>query len=74
MDTPELRFAINLLNDGSVVTQDGEYLGTWDTDESDAIYEFTPDGMNTPLLRDPFMGFLCKSIANWHDKRDGTSA
>lgn len=61
-----LRFRINLLEDGSVVTADGEYLGTWGTDESDAIYEFTPDGDAEPLLFDPFVKFLCEKIENWH--------
>jgi len=62
----ELRFQINLLGDGLVVTADGEYLGTWDTDESDAIYQFTPDGASAPLLHHPSMKFLCDEIDDWH--------
>lgn len=61
-----LRWTINLLEDGSVVTQEGEYLGTWGTDELDAIYEFTPDGAAEPLLGHPFVKFLCESIEEWH--------
>lgn len=61
-----MRFEINCLPDGAVMTKDGEYLGTWDADETDAIYEFTPDGANEPLLCDPFMGLLCRNIAEWH--------
>lgn len=57
------------MDDGSVVTDDGEYLGTWDTDESDALYEFTPDGASTPLFSDVFMGPLCRVIATWHDSK-----
>jgi hypothetical protein len=47
MSIPDLLYPINFLDDGSVVTRDGEYLGTWTTDESDAIYEFTPDGLDS---------------------------
>ena len=64
-----MRFTINLLDDGSVVTRDGEYLGTWNTDETDAMYQFTPDGSSEVLMSDPFMGYLCKSIENWHAAR-----
>lgn len=62
-----MRFRINLLEDGSVVTADGEYLGTWQTDESDAFYEFIPDGKSEPLFSDVFMGPFCKVIENWHN-------
>ena len=41
--------------DGDVVTQEGEYLGTWQADESDAIFEFTPHGADKPLLSDGFV-------------------
>lgn len=64
-----LRWPINLLEDGSVVTQEGEYLGTWGTDESDAMYEFTPDGAAEPLLCNVFVKFLCDSILQWHSYR-----
>lgn len=66
MTAPRMRFIVNLLDDGSVVSADGEYLGTWDTDESDAIYQFTQDGAAEPLLFDPFFGLLCKQVACWH--------
>ena len=61
-----LPFRINFLKDGTVVSADGEFLGTWDTDESDAIYEFTPDGHSKPLLCDVLLGPLCKAIEAWH--------
>lgn len=64
-----LRFAINLLPDLTVVTRDGEYIGTWNTDETDAFYEFTPDGGLKPLFSDPFLGPLCKRIEEWHSKK-----
>lgn len=65
MTNHELRYLINLLQDGSVVTKDGEYLGTWSTDETDAIYEFTPDTEDVPTLFDPFMRGLCDQIEAW---------
>ena len=67
--TDELRYPINLLPDQTVVTRDGEYLGTWDTDESDAFYEFTPDGASVPIFDDPHIGNLCKMIIEWHSKK-----
>lgn len=70
MANSELRFEINLLPDFSVVTRDGEYIGTWGTDESDAMYEFTPDGATEPLLCDVFMGRFCQAIANWHARAE----
>jgi hypothetical protein len=69
MSIPDLLYPINFLDDGSVVTRDGEYLGTWTTDESDAIYEFTPDGAIEPLFDDVFKGALCRTIREWHDSR-----
>ncbi|MFC3322637.1 hypothetical protein [Mesorhizobium cantuariense] len=69
-----LRWPINLLEDGTVVTQEGEYLGTWCTDESDAIYEFTPDGAAEPLLRSGFMKLLCDSIKEWHSQQPAERA
>lgn len=65
----ELRYEINLLGDYSVVTKDGEYLGTWGTDESDAFYEFTPEGADQYLLESPFRGDLCQKILKWHQAR-----
>ncbi|KQZ82860.1 hypothetical protein ASD64_07945 [Mesorhizobium sp. Root157] len=53
------------------MTKEGEYIGTWDTDETGALYEFTPDGATEPLLRDVSMGFFCKAIANWHAHSTG---
>lgn len=68
-DLLELRFAINLLPDGSVVTMEGEYLGTWDTDETDAFYLFTPVGASEPLFVDPYRWSLCEKIERWHAER-----
>jgi hypothetical protein len=61
-----LRYEINLLDDGSVVTRDGEYLGTWDTDDTDAFYEFTPDGSSEVMFANVFRHRLCESIIEWH--------
>lgn len=66
MTPPTMRYRINLLDDGSVVTADGEYLGTWDTDETDAFYQFFPDGESEPLFDEPFRGILCGKIHAWH--------
>ena len=67
----DLRFSINLLNDFSVLTREGEYLGTWGTDETDAFYEFTPDGDDQPLCSDRYVGLLCKTIEEWHRGKSG---
>lgn len=59
-----LRWKINLLDDGYVVTQDGEFLGTWDSDENDHP-SFTPDGETEAIFFDVFVGSLCKKIEEW---------
>lgn len=59
-------YTINLLDNGSVVTADGEYLGTWRTDEFESLYEFIPDGDSEPIFSNPHLGLLCKQIENWH--------
>ena len=64
IDAP-LRFKINLVEDGSVVTEDGEYIGSWELDENGFAY-FTPDGSSEVMLTDPFVGLLCKQIEDWH--------
>jgi len=65
-DLPTLRYAVNLLPDESVVTMEGEYLGTWDTDETDALYQFTPDSESEPLFVDPYRQSLCNRIEQWN--------
>jgi len=65
--TDEYKFPINFLDSGDVVTKVGEFIGTWDTDETDAFYEFTPNGASEPLFSDPFMGSLANSIQEWLD-------
>ena len=64
LDAP-LRFNINLVEDGSVITEDGEYIGSWELDENGFAY-FTPDGSSEVMLTDPFVGLLCKQIEDWH--------
>ncbi|WP_105405077.1 hypothetical protein [Neorhizobium sp. T7_12] len=66
--TDDLRFPINLLDDQSVVTKDGEYLGTWG-DIDDAIYTFTPDGHTDELCSHPFISGLCERIEDWMKTR-----
>lgn len=65
----ELRFDINLLDDGQVITKDGEFVGTWDTDETDAFYQFTPDGETEHVCMDPYRGPLCDKIRRWLEAR-----
>jgi hypothetical protein len=59
-----LRWKINLLDDGSVVTRDGEYLGTWQSDENDHP-RFTPDGESEIIFFDMYVGSLCDRIEQW---------
>jgi hypothetical protein len=62
----ELPYKINLLRDGSVVTRDGEYLGTWHVDEeTDAFYVLVPDGAEEQSFMDPFIPGLCSRIEEW---------
>lgn len=63
------RFKINLCEDGSVVTRDGEYLGNWEMDENDHP-SFTPDGETEVLFFEMWIGLLCQKIADWHEAQD----
>lgn len=63
------RFKINLCDDGSVVTSDGEYLGTWETDEN-GHPSFTPAGETEVLFFEMWIGLLCQKIADWHQAQD----
>lgn len=63
------RFRINLCDDGSVVTRDGEYLGTWKADE-DGHPSFTPDGETEVLFFEMWIGLLCQKIAHWHEAKN----
>lgn len=66
----DLPFKINLCNDGSVITRDGEFIGTWQVDEC-AHPSFTPEGASTHLLYHPFMPMLCEEIARWYEETMG---
>ncbi|MCD1266866.1 hypothetical protein B5M44_25570 [Shinella sumterensis] len=66
MNTPSLQHRVNLLDDGLVVTDEGEYLGTWDADDTDAFVRFFPDGAVEYLFLDPFRWGLCNRIEAWH--------
>lgn len=65
-----LRFKINLCNDGSVVTKDGEYIGTWEMDENEHP-SFFPTGASEPLFFDVWVGMLCERIREWHEANTG---
>nr|WP_306264738.1 hypothetical protein [Pararhizobium sp. IMCC3301] len=61
-----LRFKINLCDDGSVVSRDGECIGTWEMDEN-AHPSFYPEGASELLFYDVFLGRLCQRITEWHE-------
>src|SRR3989337_479885 len=66
------RWKISLIEDGSVVTQDGEYLGTWQSDENDHP-SFTPDGASEALLFSVFVWSLCDKIEKWRQSSSRVS-
>lgn len=70
--TPSLPFRVNLLDDFSVVTQDGEVLGNWDCPD-DAIYQFTPTGAKRALFTNPFLGLFVGEIEAWWRANDPTA-
>lgn len=63
------RFKINLDKDGSVITRDGEYIGTWQMDENDHP-SFTPLGETEVLFFEMWVGLLCQKIAEWHEANE----
>ena len=63
-----LRFDVNLIESGDVVTIDGEYLGTWDVDENGFVY-FKANGEDEETLMDFFVGSLCRKINEWYLNR-----
>ena len=65
-----LPFKVNLCDDGSVVTEDGEIIGTWWMDEHEHP-SFFPNGSSEPLFFDVFVGSLCRRIGEWHDANTG---
>lgn len=65
-----LVYPINLCDDGSVVTSDGEFIGTWTMDQYDAP-SFAPYGETIPLFEAPLVGLLCMSIRDWYEEKTG---
>ena len=63
-----LKYPINLIENGDVITIDGEYLGTWEIDE-DRVFNFTADGETSTTLTNVFVGLLCRDIDKWHLKQ-----
>jgi hypothetical protein len=68
---PLLPCPINLLDDWSVVTRDGEHLGKWTTDEADTFFQFIPDGQTEAVIENVFKGALCKEIMVWLEDKAG---
>lgn len=64
------RFKVNLCDNGSVVTEDGEIIGMWQMDEN-AHPSFFPNGSSEPLFFDLFVGLLCKKIREWLEANTG---
>lgn len=64
-----LIYPINLCDDGSVVTNEGEYLGTWTLDKYTDPW-FTPDGAEEPLFSHVSIGLLCYRIRDWHEEQN----
>lgn len=63
------RYNINLMDGGSVITKDGEYLGTWEADENDHP-SFMPDGASEPLFFEMGTGLLCAKIDEWRKESE----
>jgi hypothetical protein len=53
---------------GDVVTNDGEIIGTWSSDEND-IYSFTPNGQEEPVHSSAFLGLFCSWVTKWHENQ-----
>lgn len=49
---------------GDVITEDGEYIGTWNCYE-DVTYSFTPDGESEPSIQAQHLGLLSADIRRW---------
>jgi hypothetical protein len=58
-------YSISLLSDGTVITCEGEYLGTWAIDETDAICVFTPDEASAPAIMATYIPGLCAKIEEY---------
>lgn len=69
MSMPNLPYEVNLLDDGSVITQDGALLGTWAMDSSGTIYQFIPDGSAEVLIEEVFKAAFCSMILEWRDDK-----
>lgn len=65
-----LVYPINLCDDGSALTRDGEFIGTWTVDQYDAL-SFIPDGETAPLFEAPLVGLLCIAIRDWYEETTG---
>jgi hypothetical protein len=72
LQTP-LKFPINLCDDGTVVTRDGEFIGDWTVDQYDFV-SFTPDGLTVASVEAPTAGLLCMQIRSWYENATGESS
>lgn len=64
-----LVYPVNLCEDGTVVTRDGEVLGSWSLND-DACPFFIPDGETEPLFGHVNSGGLARRIRDWHEERE----
>ena len=65
-----LVYPINLCDDGSVVTRDGELIGTWAVDQYASV-SFTPEGKTVTIFVAPLVGLLCMMVRDWYEQKTG---
>ncbi len=58
-------------DDGDVISDQGEIIGTYTCDDNDYC-EFTPDGADEPIISGYHVGPFCGEIAEWHRKQEST--
>lgn len=58
-------YRINFMENGDVLTGDGEFLGKWSECEVFFNYQFTPDGSEHILFSSPYVRTVCKKIEDW---------
>ena len=67
-----MQWRINFWENGDVVTDDGEVIGTWQRDAEDHP-SFTPAGASRALIWSIGLPSLAQQIETWLDNEDGAS-